>query len=115
MLRPGAQSFAVEPVTLNTRDRLNVAPLPIGDLSAATVPLQLAQHRVFRRVDVKDPTRQVHTSTVRQSLRVEGVVAGDGTVPSPEGGMAFDGFSAAPRADPTQPLINPGVLLRGTR
>ena len=22
---------------------------------------------------------------------------------------------AAPRADPTQPLINPGVLLRGTR
>jgi hypothetical protein len=44
-----------------------------------------------------------------------GVVAGDGQAPSPEGGMAFDGFSATPRADPNAPLINPGVLLRGAR
>jgi len=29
--------------------------------------------------------------------------------------MAFDGFSAVPRADPNAPLFNPGVLLRGAR
>jgi hypothetical protein len=45
----------------------------------------------------------------------DGVVAGDGQTPSAEGGMAFDGFSAVPRADPNAPLINPGVLLRGAR
>jgi len=45
----------------------------------------------------------------------DGVVAGDGPpAPSPEGGMAFDGFSPTPR-NPTGVLINPGVLLRGTR
>ncbi|HEU4476799.1 MAG TPA: hypothetical protein VFR71_08935, partial [Methyloceanibacter sp.] len=48
-------------------------------------------------------------------VSTDGVVAGDGPAPSPEGGMAFDGFSAVPRADPTAPLINPGVLLRGAR
>lgn len=48
-------------------------------------------------------------------LPAGGVVADDGSAPSAEGGMTFDGFSAAPRADPTAPLINPGVLLRGTR
>jgi hypothetical protein len=44
-----------------------------------------------------------------------GMVAGDGQAPSPDSGMAFDGFSATPRADPNAPLINPGVLLRGAR
>lgn len=48
-------------------------------------------------------------------VATDGVVAGDGAAPAPEGGMAFDGFSATPRADPTAPLINPGVLLRGAR
>jgi von Willebrand factor type A domain len=48
-------------------------------------------------------------------IPADGVIAGDGPAPSPEGGIAFDGFSAAPRADPTAPLINPGVLLRGAR
>jgi hypothetical protein len=48
-------------------------------------------------------------------VSTDGVVAGEGQVPSPEGGMAFDGFSATPRADPNAPLINPGVLLRGAR
>ena len=48
-------------------------------------------------------------------VSTEGVIAGDGQAPSAEGGMAFDGFSPAPRADPTAPLINPGVLLRGAR
>jgi hypothetical protein len=48
-------------------------------------------------------------------VSTEGVIAGDGQAPKPEGGMAFDGFSSAPRADPTAPLINPGVLLRGAR
>jgi hypothetical protein len=45
----------------------------------------------------------------------EGVVAGDGQAPSPEGGMAFDGFSPTKPADPNAPLLNPGVLLRGAR
>ena len=49
------------------------------------------------------------------AVSIDGVVAGEGQVPSPEGGMAFDGFSATPRADPNAPLINPGVLLRGAR
>ncbi|HXG79406.1 MAG TPA: VWA domain-containing protein [Methyloceanibacter sp.] len=44
----------------------------------------------------------------------ESIMAGDGPVPSPEGGMAFDGFSPAP-SNPAGVLINPGVLLRGTR
>jgi hypothetical protein len=39
--------------------------------------------------------------------------AGDGSG-VPGTGMGFDGFSARP-ADPNAPLINPGVLLRGTR
>jgi hypothetical protein len=43
-----------------------------------------------------------------------GVMAGDGPAPSPDGGMAFDGFSATPR-NPSGVLINPGVLLRGAR
>lgn len=38
-------------------------------------------------------------------------VAGDA---APGTGLGFDGFSARP-ADPNAPLINPGVLLRGTR
>ena len=42
-----------------------------------------------------------------------GVVAGDGTVPSPNAGAAFDGFSPNVPADPNAPLINPGILLRG--
>ncbi|HSD92782.1 MAG TPA: VWA domain-containing protein [Methyloceanibacter sp.] len=50
-----------------------------------------------------------------EPVSTEGVVAGEGRTPSPEGGMAFDGFSATPRADPNAPLINPGVLLRGAR
>ena len=45
----------------------------------------------------------------------DGVVAGDGQAPSPGTGMGFDGFSATTPADPNAPLINPGVLLRGTR
>ncbi len=40
-----------------------------------------------------------------------GTVAGDGA-PSPEGGAAFDGFSATTPADPNAPLINPGALFR---
>jgi Mg-chelatase subunit ChlD len=44
-----------------------------------------------------------------------GVVAGDGTAPSPKAGAAFDGFSPTKPADPNAPLINPGVLLRGAR
>jgi hypothetical protein len=43
------------------------------------------------------------------------VIAGDGKPSAAEGGMAFDGFSATPRADPNSPLINPGVLLRPSR
>lgn len=42
-----------------------------------------------------------------------GVVAGDGTAPSPNAGAAFDGFSPNVPADPNAPLINPGILLRG--
>ncbi len=44
-----------------------------------------------------------------------GVVAGDGAAPSPDGGVAFDGFSATKPADPNAPLINPGALLRPAR
>jgi hypothetical protein len=43
------------------------------------------------------------------------VIAGDGAVPSPDGTMAFDGFSPIPRANPNGVLINPGALLRGAR
>jgi hypothetical protein len=43
-----------------------------------------------------------------------GVAAGDG-VASPDGGVAFDGFSATKPADPNAPLINPGALLRPAR
>jgi hypothetical protein len=43
-----------------------------------------------------------------------GVASGDG-VASPEGGVAFDGFSATKPADPNAPLINPGALLRPAR
>ncbi|MGE3528200.1 MAG: VWA domain-containing protein [Methyloceanibacter sp.] len=42
-----------------------------------------------------------------------GVVAGDGTSPSPNAGAAFDSFSPNVPADPNAPLINPGILLRG--
>jgi hypothetical protein len=42
-----------------------------------------------------------------------GVIAGDGTTPSPNAGAAFDGFSPNVPADPNAPLINPGILLRG--
>ena len=42
-----------------------------------------------------------------------GVIAGDGTAPSPNAGAAFDGFSPNVPADPNAPLINPGILLRG--
>ena len=41
-----------------------------------------------------------------------GVVAGEGAAPSPDAGVAFDGFSATRPADPNAPLINPGILLR---
>ena len=44
-----------------------------------------------------------------------GMVAGDGMAPAPNAGAAFDGFSPSAPADPNAPLINPGVLLRGTR
>jgi len=44
-----------------------------------------------------------------------GMVAGDGMAPTPNAGAAFDGFSPSAPADPNAPLINPGVLLRGTR
>jgi hypothetical protein len=44
-----------------------------------------------------------------------GMIAGDGQAPSAGTGTAFDGFSATTPADPNAPLINPGVLLRGTR
>ncbi len=44
-----------------------------------------------------------------------GVIAGDGTAPSPDAGAAFDGFSPTAPADPNAPLINPGILLRGAR
>jgi len=43
------------------------------------------------------------------------VVAGDGAAPSPNTGTAFDGVSPTVPADPNSPLINPGILLRGTR
>jgi len=41
-----------------------------------------------------------------------GVVAGDGMAPTPNAGVAFDGFSPTKPADPNAPLINPGILLR---
>jgi hypothetical protein len=44
-----------------------------------------------------------------------GVVAGDGVTTTPNAGAAFDGFSPTTPADPNAPLINPGILLRGTR
>jgi hypothetical protein len=44
-----------------------------------------------------------------------GVVAGDGQVPSPSTGTAFDGFSPTAPADPNAPLINPGALFRPSR
>ena len=44
-----------------------------------------------------------------------GVVAGDGQAPTPDAGVAFDGFSATQPADPNAPLINPGALLRPPR
>jgi hypothetical protein len=42
-----------------------------------------------------------------------GVAASDGA--APDGGVAFDGFSATKPADPNAPLINPGALLRPAR
>jgi hypothetical protein len=44
-----------------------------------------------------------------------GTVAGDGAPPAAGTGLGFDGFSASTPADPNAPLINPGILLRGTR
>lgn len=41
-----------------------------------------------------------------------GVVAGESAAPSPDAGVAFDGFSPTRPADPNAPLINPGILLR---
>ena len=48
-------------------------------------------------------------------LPAAGVVAGEGAAPSPDAGVAFDGFSATRPADPNAPLINPGILLRRSR
>jgi len=47
-VRPETKAIAIQAVALNASDGLNVAPLSLGRLAAATIPLELPQQRVVR-------------------------------------------------------------------
>jgi len=74
-VRPETQAIAIQAFTLNASDGLNVAPLSVGRLATATIPLEFPQHGVLRGIDVQGTAWHFDTLTMREPFRLERIVA----------------------------------------
>jgi len=74
-VRPETQAIAIQAVALNASDGLNVAPLSLGRLAAATVPLEFPQQRVLRGIDVQGTAWRFDALTIREPFCLEWIVA----------------------------------------